>query len=181
MGQLDQKKNVFITGGTTGIGLELAINGTTITCSVPTASTEVLTVSGTAPFNYQWSNGATTQEVTGLIEGNYQVTVTDANNCIGNETISIENDGDNCFNIPAGFTPNSDGTNDTWNIRGSENYPEMTVEVFNRWGTLIFSSTGYNEQWDGTYNGKELPSAVYYYIITLNEEINYSGSITIFR
>lgn len=164
-----------------GVGMEITITGSTITCSEPNGSSEITSIGGTAPYTYQWSNGSTTQEITGLIEGEYQVTVTDANNCYRNEIITIENDGEDCFHIPTGFTPNFDGTNDTWNIKGVDNYPDMTVEVFNRWGTLLFSSKGYKEQWDGTYKGKELPSAVYYYIITLNEEINHSGSLTIFR
>jgi gliding motility-associated-like protein len=53
--------------------------------------------------------------------------------------------------------------------------------VFNRWGSVVFSSKGYAEPWDGTYHGKELPAAVYYYIITIDEATNYSGSVTIIR
>ncbi len=87
----------------------------------------------------------------------------------------------NCFNIPSGFTPNDDGTNDTWNIRGASKFPTISVKVFNRWGTLIFSSKGYNTPWDGTYNGKDLPAAVYYYIIKIDRSTDYSGSLTIYR
>ena len=119
--------------------------------------------------------------VIGIMAGDYQITVTDSSNCVGTDSISIIGESADCFNIPNGFTPNFDGTNDIWNIRGASNFPKIKVEVFNRWGTRIFSSKGYAKPWDGTYNGKELPAAVYYYIITLDKKTDYSGSVTIFR
>lgn len=85
--------------------------------------------------------------------------------------------------IPNVFTPNGDGKNDLWNIAGIENYPDMVVKVFNRWGDLMFESTkGYTKSWDGKYNGTESASATYYYIILLgNGEKELSGTINIVR
>jgi len=85
--------------------------------------------------------------------------------------------------IPNVFTPNGDGKNDLWNIAGKENYPDMKVKVFNRWGDLMFESeSGYNNPWDGKYNNTEAPSATYYYIILLGDgEEDLSGTINIVR
>ncbi len=85
--------------------------------------------------------------------------------------------------MPNAFTPNRDQVNETWEIENRESYPEMRVEVFNRWGNKVFSSSaGYNTPWDGTYNGEVLPVATYYYIIYLNSsEKPISGNVTIIR
>ena len=83
---------------------------------------------------------------------------------------------------PNVFSPNGDGINDKWMISNLSDYPGSYVEIFNRYGQRIFYSTGYNYPWDGTYNGKPLPVATYYFVITLKngfEPIN--GSVTIIR
>jgi gliding motility-associated-like protein len=46
-----------------------------------------------------------------------------------------------------------------------ESYPGNLVEVYNRYGQVIFSSRGYGVPWDGTFKGKQVPSGTYYYII----------------
>ena len=85
-------------------------------------------------------------------------------------------------NIANTFTPNGDGHNDYWKINGIENYPQALVQVFNRNGQKLFESKGYSTPFNGTYNGKALPAAAYYYIINLNKNCNLlSGSLTILR
>ncbi len=66
------------------------------------------------------------------------------------------------------ITPNSDGINDTWTIGRIEKFPNCQVQVYDRWGQLIFKSIGYAQPWDGTNKGKSLPMAAYYYVIELN-------------
>jgi len=66
------------------------------------------------------------------------------------------------------FTPNEDGTNDTWKIGRIEKFPNSQVQVYDRWGQLVFKSIGYSQPWDGTNKGKILPMAAYYYVIELN-------------
>jgi gliding motility-associated-like protein len=85
--------------------------------------------------------------------------------------------------IPSGVTPNGDGKNDIWTLKGIELFPNCVVELYNRWGEVIFESKGYSVKWDGTYKGKMLPVGTYYYIIDLNDpEIPvYTGSVTIMR
>ena len=83
--------------------------------------------------------------------------------------------------IPNTFTPNADGINDYWNIRGLETYPNATVNIFNRYGKNVFGSVGYAKPFDGTTNGKQLPVGVYYYIIKLKPGDVLSGYVTILR
>lgn len=88
------------------------------------------------------------------------------------------------FTPPGGFTPNGDGVNDTWVIDFLDFYPNNMVEIYNRWGELIFESPGYTEKWNGMFKGKELPVGTYYYIITLNDPNfpdAYTGPVTIMR
>jgi gliding motility-associated-like protein len=69
--------------------------------------------------------------------------------------------------IPNVFTPNGDGVNEKWQIKNLKDYAECTVEIFNRYGQLVYHSAGYTNEWDGTLKGKPLPAATYYYIINL--------------
>ncbi|TFF40073.1 T9SS type B sorting domain-containing protein [Mucilaginibacter psychrotolerans] len=74
-------------------------------------------------------------------------------------------DGDCAITIPNTFTPNGDGVNDYWQIPVLKNYPNSTVSIFNRNGTLLYQSTGYSKPWDGTYQGSALSAGTYYYTI----------------
>ncbi|AYL95640.1 gliding motility-associated C-terminal domain-containing protein [Mucilaginibacter celer] len=67
------------------------------------------------------------------------------------------------------FTPNGDGNNDTWVIKNIENYPNCTVNVFNRWGAKVFSSVGYGQQWNGQLGSNPVPVGTYYYVINLSD------------
>jgi gliding motility-associated-like protein len=64
--------------------------------------------------------------------------------------------------IPNSFTPNGDGLNDTFGAIG-EAIGEYTMQVFNRWGQLVFESNNYKNQWDGTYDGAQVPTGTYVY------------------
>ena len=66
------------------------------------------------------------------------------------------------------FSPNGDGINDTWRIKFIEKFPNCQIEVFDRWGQSIFKSVGYAQPWDGTFKGKFLPTAAYFYVMELN-------------
>jgi gliding motility-associated-like protein len=79
------------------------------------------------------------------------------------------------------FTPNGDGVNDYWVIKGLDTYPDATVKIFNRYGSSVFESVGYAKPFDGNRNGKPLPAGVYYYIINLKRGDVLSGNVTIIR
>ncbi len=84
--------------------------------------------------------------------------------------------------IPNVFSPNDDGINDDWQVRFLAQYPNCRVEIFNRSGIKLFESKGYNRPWDGTYKGKPVPVATYYYLIHLNnDEPPLSGFVAVLR
>ena len=79
--------------------------------------------------------------------------------------------------IPSAFSPDADGINDLWTIRGglNENYPNNKIVIFNRWGIKVYESKGYQNDWDGTYNNNmsttsssNLPVGTYFYVLDLN-------------
>jgi gliding motility-associated-like protein len=86
--------------------------------------------------------------------------------------------------IPSGFSPNGDGWNDAWIIDLIDLFPECEVEIYNRWGEMLFRSVGYRTPWDGRYNGGPVPVGTYYYIVKLNDPEYpdaYTGPLTVIR
>lgn len=71
------------------------------------------------------------------------------------------------FKIYNGFSPNDDGKNDTFTIDGLENYPDNELIIYNRWGSQVFRKKNYDNTWDGTWEGSQLPDGTYYYILCL--------------
>jgi gliding motility-associated-like protein len=90
------------------------------------------------------------------------------------------------FNIPQGFSPNGDGVNDVFVIRGISIYPNNKLTIINRWGNVVFEKDNYDNTWDGKstqgirFGGDELPDGTYFYILDLgNNEKPYKGFIYI--
>jgi gliding motility-associated-like protein len=84
------------------------------------------------------------------------------------------------FLLPNAFSPNGDGINERFVISGLGQTEESSLEVFNRWGTIVFRSEGtrYDNDWDGTSNvgamvsiGKELPNGVYFYVFEVKKNV----------
>lgn len=85
--------------------------------------------------------------------------------------------------IPNFFTPNGDGQNDLWYPENIENYPSAIVEIFDRYGRFI-ARLKPGEGWNGLYNGKELPTGDYWYILHVNEPDDdrvFKGNFTLYR
>ena len=110
----------------------------------------------------------------------YTLTATGPTGCTASDTMSVKVLLP--VIIPNAFSPNGDGINDTWVLANLADYPGATVEVFNRYGQKVFTSKGYSTPWDGTYKGKTLSFATYYYIIYLNNGFKpLNGTITIVK
>jgi gliding motility-associated-like protein len=110
----------------------------------------------------------------------YTLTVTSADGCVAADEVTV-----NVLktpNIPNTFSPNGDGIHDKWEIKYLNTYPGCTVEIYNRYGQLVFRSTGYNIPWDGNFKDKPLPAGTYYYIINpKNGRKQMSGFVDIIR
>lgn len=113
--------------------------------------------------------------------------VEDDDNCVDFDTVLITVDerfNDRPF-IPDGITPNGDAVNDSWYIRWLYKYPDNEVIIVNRWSDIVYRAKPYNNDWYGTYNGKQLPEGTYYYILKINnnEQLldTYTGPITIIK
>lgn len=106
----------------------------------------------------------------------YNLTVVSAGGCTVTKKVEIEVE--TRVTVPNVFTPNGDGTNDTWIIKGLEDYPGCKLQVFNRYGQPVFQSKGYGTPW----NGNALPVGAYYYILDRNGKLPLlSGAVTIIR
>ena len=140
-------------------------------------------------YAYLWTpatdlDDSTKAEPTTLteIDITYTLLVTDTNGCTYTDSVLIVYFPN--IDIPSGFTPNSDGNNDVWNIRILEKYPNASVQIYNRWGQLLYEQpNGYTVPWNGKYDGKELPIGTYYYIIDLKDPTvkPLTGPITIIK
>jgi gliding motility-associated-like protein len=106
----------------------------------------------------------------GLEGGIYTVEINDKNNC-GSVTFEVS-----LLSFPDFFTPNGDSENDFWQIKGiSKNfYQSGSIKVFNRYGNLLSKFTIDDMGWDGTYNGKILPSNDYWFYTKLLDKKNVS-------
>jgi gliding motility-associated-like protein len=71
-----------------------------------------------------------------------------------------------------GFSPNGDGINDRLLFKGIENYPKSSLHIYNRSGQLVYQSTNYQNDWDGTMPGgqRKVQTGVYYYILDLGPD-----------
>ena len=67
-------------------------------------------------------------------------------------------------------TPNGDGVNDRWVIPNIDMYPDNEVMVYDKAGRAVFAKRGYNNEWDGTVNGKKLKEDAYFYVIKFNKD-----------
>ena len=87
------------------------------------------------------------------------------------------------YEIPNAFSPNSDGINDTWAFKSPDAFNNATIEVFNRYGQMLFRSNGYAKPWNGMSNGKPVPVGTYYYVIDLKSgtEPNIAGWLLVVR
>jgi gliding motility-associated-like protein len=84
------------------------------------------------------------------------------------------------LNIFTIMTPNGDGFNDTWNIGNIQNLENYTISIFDRRGIELYQTDFYQNDWDGTFNGKPLPEGTYWYIIRTPIR-EYKGAFTLLR
>ncbi|MFI1773571.1 T9SS type B sorting domain-containing protein [Thalassobellus citreus] len=112
--------------------------------------------------------------------GDYTVTVTDRFGCVASATRYYEYI-DVC--IPNYFTPNDDGNLDEWGPGCTNQYKDLEFNIFDRYGRKI-ATLRVGEKWDGRYNGAELPTGDYWYVVKLNDTKDnrqFVGHFTLYR
>lgn len=121
---------------------------------------------GTLPYSYAWSTGDTTAALNQLPAGTYILTVTDANGCSVSDTITLNQpDG---LAMPNGYTPNGDGSNDFFVVKGISSYPNNHFTVLNRWGNLVYEKENYQNEWNGQNNSDQaLPDGTYFVVLEI--------------
>jgi gliding motility-associated-like protein len=166
---------------------QFSMTSTNATCDDYTDGTATATIlSATQPVTLLWSNGATVTNLTHLGVGVYYLTLTDGTGCATIDSVVVESlDQFNCLEIPTVFSPNGDGSNDVFEIKHINLYPEAKVEIYNRWGNLLYKSDNYanpSNWWDGTYNGKDVSMGAYVFILTLSSDMDpIQGVVSIVR
>lgn len=167
----------------------------TIAIANPTviASFTANVISGMSPLNvdftnnslgantYSWTFGnsststSTNPSTSYTASGTYTVVLASSNGlCTDYDTLVIKVTG-GLGDIPEIFTPNGDGKNDPFYIPGLDNYPKNKLQVFNRWGNIVYEASPYKNDWDGKPNKSsigtdKLPVGTYFYILDLGDE-----------
>lgn len=146
---------------------DVIINGNSITVEVSPSGQYEYSLDGVF-----WQSSNTFHNIQ---IADYEIYVRDSTGC--------RNDGYEFifFHVPNFISPNGDGKNDVWKIRGIGQFPDAKIQIFDRYGKL-FVDRKPNSQgivWDGKYLGNPVPSGTYWYIITLSETNKISGSISV--
>ncbi len=166
-----------ITVNSSNIALINAIN---ITDLSDLNSVEV-TVTGTGNYVYALDDAINGYQTSNIFEnvpmGIHTVYINDLNGCgTVEQQISV-------LGVPKYFTPNGDGFHDTWNIVGSNSkfYSQSIVYIFDRYGQLIKQMPANGSGWDGTFNGHEVISDDYWYMVKLDDGRTAKGHFTLKR
>lgn len=155
--------------------------------SVDIREREVVLADGTgeAPYTYWVDNATSLSSIDPIIRdltfNTHTAHVEDVNGCRGELVFEVKAPE---IVIPDWFSPNGDGRNDGWVVAELPTvYPNAVVKIYDRYGKLIAEYLGSNaEGWDGTYNGKPMPSTDYWYVIDIEEiDRQFKGHFTLMR
>jgi gliding motility-associated-like protein len=138
------------------------------------------------PHVYQWSTGSSDTVITQLEHGMYSLTITGSNGNMVTNSVNLRViDSTNCApRFYTGITPNGDNLNDFWTIENAEFFTVREVEIFNRYGALVWKSDDYNNEenaFSGEHRGGQpLVDGTYFFIAKFDDSV-YKGWIEISR
>lgn len=150
--------------------------------SVEDTVATVLVSNGVVPYLFLWNDSIFTYDslFPDLIKGENTVLVTDSWGCVASDTLEYNHLEE--FVFPEFITPNGDGVSDTWELPNLLNYTKYQVSIYDRRGMLLYHSVNNYEPWGGTYLGKNMPSADYWFLITLHDvDKEIAGHFTLMR
>jgi len=148
-------------------------------------SGNVLKLNVTGYYSYAWSTGEQDRSIEIRRAGDYVLTVTSFDNCVGTDTITIRET--NCIpiGIPNAFSPNNDGRNDYFAPTINAEIKDYQLRIYNRVGQLIFQSKDPVTGWDGRFKGQLQSSDNYIYQLSFNDitgkRFYYKGNILLMR
>lgn len=130
---------------------------------------------GAGGITYEWTPADLLQNpnspnpvATPLSTTIFIMTAYNAYGCAATDSVKVTVTEEIAFVIYDIITPNNDGYNDKWEIKNIQLFPDNEVTVFNRQGNIVYQKSGYDNSWDGSYNGKPLPQGTYYFILKIN-------------
>ena len=130
------------------------------------SGTVTLLDAGANYTTYTWQDSSMTRYMNIGKEGVYSVVVSDSLGCIASDSVLVKKCSGNLF-VPGAFTPNGDGLNDIFRVSASpDDIAEFNMQIFTRWGEMLFESDNPVTGWDGTRGGKYCPSGSYIWKIT---------------
>jgi gliding motility-associated-like protein len=132
------------------------------------AGTPTVLSPGDSFASYLWSDGSIGPSITVEDAGIYWVMVTDASGCIATDTVLVEPcETSPVLYAPNAFTPNADGWNDRFTLvcSSADVLTEYEINIYSRWGQLLYSSNDIGEGWDGMVNGSPCQPDVYTYLV----------------
>lgn len=144
---------------------------------------------GTEPYTYKWMHNAqlNSSKIVQLENGDYTVIVTDSKGCMDTASINLLLSACCKPFIPNAFSPNNDGNNDEYRVLYLADMSLKELQIYNRYGQRVFSTTSQSKAWDGTYNGKPLDAGTYFYHIRITcgnitqKELIFDGDISLIR
>ncbi|WP_316794560.1 gliding motility-associated C-terminal domain-containing protein [Pedobacter frigoris] len=153
-----------------------------------TAGQELILQADPGYSSYTWNGVKGTSNLLKVnAPGNYQVLIEDEKGCTATGIFKVikwckEDEISRALVMTNAFSPNGDGINDFWYVKGLENDPSASVLIFNRLGQIVFEGKGDNWFWDGKFRGKDVSEGTYYYRIKSKAHTNYlKGSVTVIR
>ena len=167
---------------------QLTLIKTDDNCNEQIGSITAFASSNNPPITYNWNIGSSDSIINNLPAGLYSIIVVDNNNCTNADSVLVSNITTNCeptIFIPNVFSPNGDNQNDLFMVQlvGLE---FESLEIYNRWGNLLFETKSVNEGWDGRTTAGEIASeGTYFYILNYknndDEKQVEKGAMTLLR
>ena len=171
---------------------EMTVNAGSDRSIVSGGAAQLLAVASETPTSITWTpaTGLNSTNILNPIASpttttTFTISVTNSMGCIAQDDILITVI-PYCVRVKNAFTPNGDGINETWEVYDSYDcLSNVTVNVFNRYGSLVFRDKNYRNKWNGTYNNKPIPDGTYYAVVDFTfitgKKVSIKTDLTILR
>lgn len=154
---------------------KVSIVGDTTFCNDPAR----LEASGDFP-SYLWSDGSDRSSMETKETGRVWLEVTDDNGCKSRDSVLVLTFCPTLFYAPNVFSPNFDGINDNFRLFPEKPVQLFHLQIFSRWGEMIFDTDDVEESWDGTTGGRTAPADMYFWLANM-DGFTLTGNLVLLR